>query len=53
MNEREIISEMIAFIEKKERDLQSSKMSADSQARNDIVKSILDELERVTADENK
>lgn len=53
MNEQEVVTEMIAFVEKKERDLQSSKMSADTQARNDVVKSILDELERMTSDENK
>lgn len=53
MNEKEILTAMISFIENKERELQSSKMSVDTQARNDVVKSILDELERVTADENK
>ncbi len=53
MNEHDVVVGMIAFIEKKERDLQSNKMGADSQAKNDIVKSILDELERMTSDENK
>ena len=53
MNEKEIVTDMISFIEKKERELQFNKMSADTQARNDVVKSILDELERVTTDENK
>lgn len=53
MNEKEIVTAMISFIENKERELQSSKMSVDTQAKNDVVKSILDELERVTADENK
>jgi len=52
MNEKEVVRNMIAFIEEKERQLQVSKMAADSQAKNDIVKSILDELERVTAGEN-
>lgn len=53
MNEKEIVTAMISFIENKERELQSSKMSVDTQTKNDVVKSILDELERVTADENK
>ena len=53
MNEKEIVTDMISFIEKKERELQFNKMSSDTQARNDVVKSILDELERVTTDENK
>lgn len=53
MNEKEIVTAMISFIENKERELQSRKMSADTQARNDVVKSILDELERVVNDENK
>ena len=53
MNEKEIVTNMISFLEKKERELQFNKMSADTQTRNDVVKSILDELERVTTDENK
>ena len=53
MNEKEIVTNMISFIKKKERELQFNKMSADTQTRNDVVKSILDELERVTTDENK
>lgn len=52
MNKEESINKMIAFIEKKELELQTSKMSSDSQAKSDIVKSILDELERVTTDED-
>lgn len=51
MNEREIVNNMIAFVEEKERQLQLSKLTAE-QAKSDIVKSILDELERVSADEN-
>ena len=50
MNEREIVNNMIAFVEEKERQL--SKLTAE-QAKSDIVKSILDELERVSADENQ
>lgn len=52
MNESEIASAMITFIENKERQLQINKLTAE-QTKGDIVKSILDELERVTADENK
>lgn len=52
MNEQEIVSNMIAFIEEKERQLQVNKTAADSQAKNDVVKAILDELERVTTGEN-
>ena len=52
MNEQEIVNKMIAFVEEKERQLQLSKLTAD-QAKSDIVKSILDELERVSADEDQ
>ena len=52
MNERDIVNKMISFIEEKERQLQLNKLTAD-QAKSDIVKSILDELERVSADENQ
>ena len=51
MNESEIASKMISFIEEKERQLQANKLSVD-QSRSDVVKAILDELERVTSDEN-
>lgn len=52
MNEREIVDKMITFIEDKERQLQLNKLTAE-QAKGDIVKLILDELERVSADENQ
>ena len=52
MNRPEIVNDMITFIEDKERQLQLSKLTAE-QAKSDIVKSILDELERVSADENQ
>ncbi len=52
MNEREIVDKMITFIEDKERQLQLNKLTAE-QAKGDIVKSILDELERVSADEDQ
>lgn len=51
MNEQNIVDQMIAFVEDKERQLQLSKLTAD-QAKSDIVRIILDELERVSADEN-
>lgn len=52
MSEKEIVTNMIDFIENKERELQLNKMSADSQIKNDVVKMILDELERATNDED-
>ena len=52
MNEQNVVKQMIAFVEEKERQLQLSKLTAD-QAKSDIVKSILDELERVSADEDQ
>ena len=52
MNEREIVDKMITFVEEKERQNQLGKLTAD-QAKSDIVKSILDELERVSADEDQ
>ena len=52
MSEKEIVTNMIDFIENKERELQLNKMSADSQIKNDVVKMILDELERATNNED-
>lgn len=52
MNEQRIIDNMISFIEKKERELQANKMGTDNHTRNDIVKAIIDELERETTNEN-
>jgi ribosomal protein L17 len=48
MNEQEIVSQMITFIEEKERQLQNNRLATDNQQRNNVVQSILDELERVT-----
>lgn len=45
MNEQEIVSEMIRFIEERERILQQRKLLADQQAKNDTIKAILDKLE--------
>ena len=47
MNEQAIVEKMITLIEKKERELQ-----ANNRAKNDIIKSIMDELERETTNEN-
>ena len=52
MNDADIAKQMINFIEEKERQLQISKLSVE-QSKSDVVKSILDELERVTTDEDK
>ncbi len=51
MNDSEIVEKMVRFIEEKERQLQVNKLSAD-QIKSDVVKSILDELERVVVNEN-
>lgn len=53
MNEQEIIQHMIEFVDQKERQFQSNKFITEQQAKNDVVKSIQDELERVTQDEDK
>ena len=51
-NKEDIVNHMISFIEEKERDYQAEKMVSDTQIKNDMVKSILDELERVIANED-
>lgn len=51
MNEQEKVERMVEFIEEKERQLQVNKITADT-AKSDIVKQILDELERVSENEN-
>ena len=52
MNEQQIVTEMISFIETKERELQQNKLLADQQAKTDTIKAILDKLEAET-NENK
>lgn len=52
MNEQEIVEYMIDFIEQKERQIASNKLASTAQGKGDAVKAILDELERVTANEN-
>lgn len=48
MNEQKIVSDMIAFVEEKERVLQQRKLLADQQAKNDTIKAILSKLEEET-----
>ena len=45
MNESNVVSKMITFVEEKERQQQVEKLTT-GQAKTDIVKSILEELER-------
>ena len=52
MNEEGIVKHMIAFVEDKEKEAQANKLLTNQQAKADIVKSIMDELEAKTADEN-
>ncbi len=47
-----IVKHMIEYIDQKERDFQASKLS-DSQKHSEVVKAIINELEKETADENK
>ena len=51
MNEQAIVDKMITFIEKKERELQAGKMNAENRAKNELIKSIMDDLERETTKE--
>ena len=53
MNDQEIVQHMIEFVEQKERQFQSNKFITEQQAKNDVVKAIQDELERVTKNEDK
>lgn len=52
MNNDEVVKKIIYFIEEKERLLQAAKLVNDSKAKNDIVNSILLELDREVNDEN-
>lgn len=52
MNETRIVKNMISFIEEKEHNLQAEKLSKDTQAKSDIIKAILDKLERETINED-
>lgn len=51
MNEQDVVQSLIEFITEKEKQLQIEKIST-GQTKTDIVKQILDELERATTDED-
>ena len=53
MSDEKIIDEMVTFIEEKERKVQASKLATDSTVKTDVVKAILDELEREIKDEDQ
>ncbi len=53
MSNQKIVNNLVSFIEEKERQLQAEKMVGESQAKNDIVKAILDELDKEVSNENK
>jgi hypothetical protein len=53
MSDNCVVNNMISFIEEKEKQLQAEKMLGENSAKNDIVKAILDELEREVSNENK
>ena len=53
MSENNVVKNMIEFIENKEHQLQAEKMIGENSAKNDIVKSILDQLDKEVANENK
>ena len=53
MSDNGVVNKMISFIEEKEKQLQAEKMLGENSAKNDIVKAILDELEREVSNENK
>ena len=53
MSDEIIVSDLIKYFEDKERKVQASKLANDSQAKTDVVKAILDELEREIKNENK
>ena len=52
MSDKKIVDTMISFVEDKEHQLQVNKLLANSQAKNDTVKAILDKLE-AELNENK
>lgn len=53
MNVNDVVKHMIGFIEEKEHQLQAEKLLGENSAKNDIVKAILDELDKEVANENK
>ena len=53
MNKNDIIQNMVDFIEEKEKKLQAARLTMDAQAKTDIVKSILEKLDKEIEDEDK
>ena len=53
MNENDVVKNMIKFVEDKEHQIKDKKLLGENSAKNDIVKSILDELDKEVANENK
>lgn len=53
MNKEAVITHMIEFIKDKEEQLQNNKLATESQIKSDIVKAIIDELDREVTHENK
>lgn len=53
MNENDVVKNMIMFIENKEHQLQAEKMLAENSTKSDVVKSILDELDKEISYEDK
>ena len=53
MSDNGVVNNMIAFIEEKEKQLQTEKMLGENAARNDIVKAILKQLEKEVSNENQ
>lgn len=47
-----IVNYMIKFVEEKEKQLQASKFINENQSKSDVVKSIIDELERKIKNED-
>ena len=52
MSKEKVISAMVSFIEKKEKEAQLKKVGAENHEKIDVVKAILDELEREMKNEN-
>ena len=53
MNDQEIIKHMIDFVEQKEQQIASNRLASTTPNKGDAVKAILDELERVSSNEDK
>jgi hypothetical protein len=53
MSDNKVVDSMIEFIEDREKQLQAEKMLGENSAKNDIVKAILDQLDKEVSNENK